>query len=140
MSATTFPRTEAAMTTTRIRKSIYWLTTGLGAFALIAIGTADVLHVPAMMAGLTHLGYPAYFATILGIWKLLGSVAILSPGRPRLKEWAYAGVFFVLSGAAISHTVSRDPLARALVPLVLLVIMAMSWALQSARQAVIDRA
>ena len=84
-----------------------------------------------------HLGYPAYLATILGVWKLLGSTAILSPGHPRLKEWAYAGMFFTLTGAALSHTVSGDPVANILVPLVLLGFVMTSWALQSARQAVI---
>jgi hypothetical protein len=136
MSATTFPTTQNAMTTTRTRKILYWLTTEFGAFALTAIGAADLLRVPAIMTGLTHLGYPAYFATILGVWKLLGSAAILSPGRPRLKEWSYAGMFFTLTGAAMSHTISGDPVANVIVPLVLLGMLATSWALQPARQAV----
>ena len=106
-------------------------------FALTAIGASDLLHAPPMMAGLKHLGYPAYFATILGIWKLLGSAAILSPRHPRLKEWAYAGVFFTLTGAAVSHAVSGDPIPNILVPVVLLGFVMTSWALQSARQGVV---
>jgi hypothetical protein len=60
------------------------------------------------MAGLAHLGYPTYFATIIGVWKLLAVTAILAPGLPRLKEWAYARLFFVLSGSATSHTILGD--------------------------------
>jgi len=137
MSSTAFPSAQNAITTTRFRKILYWLATGLGAFALTAIGAADVLRVPAIVTGLVHLGYPAYFATILGIWKLLGSAAMLSPGRPRLKEWAYAGIFFTLTGAAMSHAISGDPVGNIMVPLVLLGIVATSWALQPARGALV---
>jgi hypothetical protein len=68
MSATPFPTTQAPSTTTIVRKILYRLTTGFGAFGLAAIGAAELLRVPAFMAALTHLGYPAYFATILGVW------------------------------------------------------------------------
>jgi len=124
-------------TTTKGKQVLYWASTGFAAFALAAIGIANLLRVPAIVAGLVHLGYPAYLASILGAWKLLGSAAILSPGHPRLKEWAYAGMFFTLTGAALSHTISGDPVANILVPLVLLAFVMTSWALQSARQAVI---
>jgi len=131
------PVTATARTTTKSKKVLYWASTGFTVLALTVIAALDLLRVPAVMAGLIHLGYPAYFATILGVWKLLGSAAILSPGHPRLKEWAYAGMFFTLTGAALSHTVSGDPVANILVPLVLLGFVMTSWALQSARQAVI---
>jgi uncharacterized membrane protein YphA (DoxX/SURF4 family) len=103
----------------------------------MAIGVANVLRAPSAIAGLKHLGYPAYFATILGVWKLLGCAAILSPKHPRLKEWAYAGMFFSLTGAAFSHTVSGDPIGKILFPVVLLGFVMTSWTLQSARQAVV---
>jgi len=125
--------TTTARTTTRGKKVLYWTSTGFTVFALTVIGASDLLHAPAMIVGLKHLGYPAYFATILGIWKLLGSAAILSPRHPRLKEWAYAGVFFTLTGAAISHAVSGDPIVNILVPVVLLGFVMTSWTLQSAR-------
>jgi len=131
------PVTTTARTTTKGKKVLYWASTGFTVLALTIIAASDLLRVPAVIAGLIHLGYPAYFATILGVWKLLGSAAILSPGHPRLKEWAYAGMFFTLTGAALSHTVSGDPVANILVPLVLLGFVMTSWALQSARQAVI---
>jgi len=129
--------TKSTGTTTRNKKALYWASTGFAAFALMAIGIANLLRAPSIITGLNHLGYPAYVATILGIWKLLGSAAILSPKHPRLKEWAYAGIFFTLTGAAISHTVSGDPVGNILVPVVLLGFVMTSWAMQSAREAVL---
>jgi hypothetical protein len=81
------------------------------------------------MEGLAHLGYPTYFATIVGTWELLGAAAIVAPELPRVKEWAYAGMFFALSGAARSHAASGDPVSKVLVPLVVLGAAAVSWTL-----------
>ena len=64
---------------------------------------AELIRVPATIEGMEALGYPAYFVTIIGVWKVLGSVALLAPGFPRLKEWAYAGIFFNMTGACASH-------------------------------------
>lgn len=124
-------------TTTKSRKVFYWVTTGIVAFALTALGAADLLRVPAIREGLKHLGYPVYFATILGVWKLLGVAAIVAPGLPRIKEWAYAGMFFVLTGAAVSHAVSGHSVGHILFPLVLLGVVMTSWVLRPAREAVI---
>ena len=121
-------------TTSRIA---YWATTGFAAIALGAIGAADLLRVPEIMEGLAHLGYPVYFATILGTWMLLGSGAILAPGLSRVKEWAYAGMFFTLTGAALSHAASGDPVGKILVPLLVLGAVVASWALQPARRTVL---
>lgn len=82
------------------------------------------------MEGMTHLGYPAYFVSILSVWKTLGGVAVLAPRLPRLKEWAYAGMFFDLSGAAASHASVGDPAGKIATPLVILGIVAASWALR----------
>ena len=70
--------------------------------------------------------------SILGTWKLLGAAAIVVPGLPRLKEWAYAGILLELSGAALSHAAAGDPAGKVAVPLVLLVLAAVSWALRPA--------
>ncbi len=86
-----------------------------------------------MIEGLAHLGYPAYFATILGAWKLAGVAAILAPGLPRVKEWAYAGFSFALTGAALSHVAAGDPLGNVVAPLVPLGLMLASWVLRGAR-------
>jgi hypothetical protein len=81
----------------------YWITTVLVAFFIGGGGLAQVARVPGTVDGFVHiLHYPAYFVTILGVWKVLGVIAILVPRFPRLKEWAYAGIFFDLTGAAAS--------------------------------------
>jgi hypothetical protein len=108
----------------------YWATTGLTALAFAFGGLADVMLIPDVRAGFAHLGYPAYLAVILGIWKLLGAATILAPGLPRLKEWAYAGMFFDLTGAAASHAAAGDPAPGVLTPLLLLAIVVASWALR----------
>jgi hypothetical protein len=73
------------------------------AFFIGGGGVAQVAHVKGTVDGFVHiLGYPPYFVTILGVWKVLGVIAILVPRFPRLKEWAYAGIFFDLTGAAAS--------------------------------------
>jgi uncharacterized membrane protein YphA (DoxX/SURF4 family) len=81
----------------------YWITTALVVFELALGGLWDILRVPQVRGLIERLGYPLYFLVILGIWKLLGAVALVIPGFPRLKEWAYAGVFFDLTGAVSSQ-------------------------------------
>ena len=81
----------------------YWITTILVAFPMASGGAMQVARVPATVEGFVNiLHYPAYFVTILGVWKVLGAIAILIPRFPRLKEWAYAGIIFDLTGAAAS--------------------------------------
>ena len=85
------------------RTVAYWVTTALVEFELILGGIWDVLRTQ-HVRGLIHLlGYPEYFLIILGVWKLLGAVALVMPGFPRLKEWTYAGVIFNFTGAIASH-------------------------------------
>ena len=79
---------------------------------------------------MTHLGYPLYFASILGMWKLLGAIAIVAPGLPRVKEWAYAGFFFDLTAAAASRAFVGDSSADVIAPLVFLVLVLASWMLR----------
>jgi len=80
------------------RNVIYWITTALLVFELGLGGVWDVLRVPQVRGVIDRLGYPAYFLVILGVWKLLGAVAMVIPRFPRLKEWAYAGVVLNLTG------------------------------------------
>ena len=82
---------------------------------------------PPGVFGITHLGYPVYFLTILGIWKILGVVALLIPKFPLLKEWAYAGFFFAMSGAVFSHIALGDPMSEIAPSLVLLILIVVSW-------------
>src|SRR5258708_2656379 len=101
----------------KTRRIAYWVTTGLTAFALLAGGAAALARPASLMEGMTHLGYPAYFVGILGVWKVLGGVAVLAPRLPRLKEWAYAGMLFDLPGAAASHAALGDPAGKIAAPL-----------------------
>ena len=110
----------------------YWTTTILTALAFLTGGAAYLVRADVPVRGIVELGYPAYFVTVLGTWKLLGGLAILMPRLPRLKEWAYAGIAFDLTGAAFSHAALGDPVLKAIVPLVLLGIAAASWALRPA--------
>jgi hypothetical protein len=108
----------------------YWVTTALIALAFGAGGMLDILRAPAVEQVFTHLGYPGYFAIILGIYKVLGAIAVLAPGLPRLKEWAYAGMLFDLTGAVASHAAVGDPHGTFVSPLVVLGLVAASWALR----------
>ncbi len=113
-----------------MRSAGYWTTTTIIAIAFLSGGAAYLAGAGFALQGMLALGYPAYFVTILGAWKALGAIAILGPRSPRLKEWAYAGIAFDLSGAALSHVAVGDPAAKVLAPLVMLGIAAASWALR----------
>jgi hypothetical protein len=103
--------------------------------AALASGAATQLAaLPASVERMQSLGYPLYVLTILGTWKLLAVAALLAPRLPRLKEWAYAGIFFDLTGAAASHAFSGDA-AGVTAPIVLLLIAAASWALRPPERA-----
>lgn len=108
----------------------YWVATGLIAFAMGAGGLMDLMQPPELMEGMRHLGYPDYFATVLGLWKVAGAIAILAPGLPLLKEWAYAGIVFDLTGAAASHAFAGDDAGKVVTPLVLVGIALASWFLR----------
>ncbi len=86
----------------------YWTTTIIGVFVLLSGGAAELTHQRKTVAGTVLLGYPVYFVTILGFWKVLGGIALLAPRFPRLKEWAYAGTFFDFTGATASHATCGD--------------------------------
>jgi hypothetical protein len=112
------------------KKIGYWAATGLVAFAIGMGGVMDLVAPPDLVEGMAHLGYPAYFMLILGLWKVAGAVVLLLPRTPLLKEWAYAGIAFDLTGAAASHAFSGDTLSQVLTPLVILGLLAASWALR----------
>ena len=115
------------------RNAIYWVTTALLALELVLGGVWNVLRVPQVHVIIDRLGYPAYFLVILGVWKLLGAVAVIVPRFPRLKEWAYAGVVFNLTGAFVSNLASGVTDTGTLAYLVLMMgVTATSWALRPA--------
>lgn len=115
------------------RNAIYWVTTALLALELVLGGVWDVLRVPQVHVVIDRLGYPPYFLVILGIWKILGAVAVTVPRFPRLKEWAYAGVVFDLTGALVSNLASGVTDTGTLAFLLLMMgVTATSWALRPA--------
>ena len=108
----------------------YWIITTTLALALLSGGFAGLIQRPENVEFMTHMGYPVYFASIIGFWKLLGGVAILSPGFPRLKEWAYAGIFFNMTGAAASHVFAGSAVWHVVVTLSFALLAVASWALR----------
>ncbi len=115
---------------TNTKALAYWTTTLILALALFSGGAAQLIHQPDTMRGMTQLGYPVYFITLLGFWKVLGAIALLAPRFPRLKEWAYAGVFFEMTGAAVSHAAAGDPAWHVAVTLGFALLTLASWALR----------
>jgi len=116
----------------KMRTIAYWTSTVLVAAECAIGGVMDVLGLPPFTGVMAHLGYPAYFGAILGIWKILGAVAVLAPGVPRLKEWAYAGVFFNMTGAVASHLCVGDGASALVTPTVFTALLVTSWALRPA--------
>lgn len=125
------------MKTGTLKTTAYWATTILGPASFVIGGVAQLSHAEQPVAMMAHLGYPAYFLNILGLWKLLGAVVVVLPGLPLLKEWAYAGFFFALTAATASHLFAGDPLfaprpEQAAPPLFFLALVVASWALRPA--------
>src|SRR5262249_1256178 len=118
--------------TMRSKSRSYWVVTAMVAFFIGSGGAAELMQVPGNIEGLVHLGYPPYFATIIGFWKVLGAIAILVPGFPRLKEWAYAGIFFNMTGAAATGVFTHSAEWHVIVDLVLAAFTIASWALRPA--------
>ncbi len=116
--------------TTKAKTIGYWATTGLLGLGAVSGGAAQLARAPANVEAVVALGYPVYLLTILGLWKVLAAAALLAPGLPRLKEWAYAGLFFDFTGAAASHLVCHDAAWHAITTLVLAGITIASWALR----------
>lgn len=116
----------------------YWAVTLLIALETLVGGVTDLVHgkqilvfgSPVAEIVVTHLGYLLYFLRIIGFWKLLGGIVLLIPSYPRLKEWAYAGIFFELSGAAASWLAFEHNVGEAIAPAILAVLALVSWALR----------
>ncbi len=108
-------------------KIIYWIATIWLSLGMVSTGIVQLMRIQEEVDVFANLGYPAYLMTILGIWKILGVVAILIPKYPLLKEWAYAGFFFAMSGAVFSHFAVGDKAIHYFGPVLLLVLIAASW-------------
>jgi len=114
----------------KYRTISYWTCTVVVAFMFVSGGICYVIGLPPVVEGVLHLGYPRYFVTLLGVWKVHGGIAILLPGFPRLKEWAYAGMIFDLTAAAVSSAATGNAWWHILAPLSVAALVVASWALR----------
>jgi uncharacterized membrane protein len=112
---------------TKRNKIIYWVATALLSFGMLGSGISQILHVKEMNELIAHVGYPLYFMYIIGVWKILGVIVILIPNFKLLKEWAYAGFFFLMTGALISHLFMGDGGNAIFGPLFQTVFIVSSW-------------
>jgi hypothetical protein len=118
-------------------KIIYWVATIWLALGMVSTGIVQLSKMKEEVDKMTQLGYPLYFLTILGIWKMLGAVAVLVPKFPSLKDWAYAGFFFAMSGAVFSHVASGSAAGDFFGPMLLLTLTVVSWYFRPASRKVI---
>jgi uncharacterized membrane protein YphA (DoxX/SURF4 family) len=125
---------------TKRNKIIYWIATVWLALGMLATGAVQLFKGKAGQGGvemIEHLGYPVYLLIILGVWKILGVVAVLIPKFPLLKEWAYAGFFFIMTGAICSHIAIGDPMNEIFPSLLLLTLTVASWYFRPADKKII---
>jgi uncharacterized membrane protein YphA (DoxX/SURF4 family) len=123
---------------TKRNKIVYWIATIWLALGMVSTGGVQLLRSQADIDLMTRLGYPLYLLTILGIWKILGVAAVLIPKFPLLKEWAYAGFFFAMSGAIISHIASGSPMSEMFGPALLLFLTVVSWYFRPSNRKIIS--
>ncbi|WP_316632637.1 DoxX family protein [uncultured Flavobacterium sp.] len=112
---------------TKRNKIIYWIATLWLSLGMVATGIVQLIKMKEETVMMTHLGYPLYFLTLLGVWKILGVIAVLIPKFSLLKEWAYAGFFFAMSGAVFSHLAIGDAPKELFGPVLLIVLTVISW-------------
>ena len=117
---------------TKKNKIIYWIATIWLSLGMLSTAIVQLLKTEDEVEMMTRLGYPIYFLTIIGVCKILGVIAVLFPKFPLLKEWAYAGFFFTMSGAVISHLIVGDEIKEIFGPTLLLVLTVVSWHFRSA--------
>jgi hypothetical protein len=108
-------------------KIIYWIATLWLSLGMFSTGLVQLLQLKDGATMFNHLGYPLYLAPILGVWKMLGVMTILMPRLPLVKEWAYAGFFFAMTGAVISHAAVGDSAKEFFGPVLLIVLTVVSW-------------
>jgi len=108
-------------------KIIYWIATVWLSLGMLSTGIVQLLQLEENIQSMELLGYPMYLLSILGVCKILGVIVILIPKFPLLKEWAYAGFFFVMTGAIVSHLAIGDEVITLFGPTLLLVLTVTSW-------------
>lgn len=123
---------------TKRNKIIYWVATLWLALGMLSSGIVQLIQLDEEAKLFEHLGYPLYFLTIIGIWKILGVMVVLLPKFPLVKEWTYAGFFFAMSGAVISHIAVGDALIESFGPLLLIILTVVSWYFRPADRKIIS--
>lgn len=118
-------------------KIIYWVATIWLALGMVSTGVVQLIKMQEEVVNFTSIGYPGYLMTIIGSWKMLGVVALLVPKFPLLKEWAYAGFFFAMTGAVISHLASGHGASEIFGPALLLILTVVSWYFRPADRKII---
>lgn len=121
----------------KTKKIIYWIATIWLSMGMLSTGIVQLLQLEQDTARMAYLHYPTYLLTLLGIWKIGGVIAVLIPKFPILKEWAYAGFFFTMSGAAFSHIASGSPMSEIFPSILLLVLTVVSWYFRPAGRKVV---
>lgn len=111
----------------RAAKITYWITTLWLALGMTSTGVVQIIGIKEQAEVIEKLGYPEHLMPYLGVWKLLGVIAILIPKFPLLKEWTYAGFFFLMAGAIFSHIAINDDLLTLFGPVLLVVLTLLSW-------------
>jgi hypothetical protein len=99
------------------KRIVYWVATLFVSVTALVAGTMDVLRMEPLYGIVLHLGFPAWFAPMLGTWKILGAVVLVTPRHPLLKEWAYAGMFFDYTTAVVAHAATGDAPSTLIGPL-----------------------
>lgn len=117
---------------TKKKKISYWFFTGWLALGMISTGIVQLIRQPEEVAKFQSLGYPVYLMTLIGVWKMLGTLVVLAPRLPLLKEWAYAGFAFTMTGALASHIAVGAPATDSIPSVLLLTITVISWFLRPA--------
>jgi len=123
---------------TKRNKIIYWISTIWLALGMLSSGIVQLFKVKAEIDFIINMGYPVYFLTILGVWKILGVVTVLTLKFPLLEEWAYASFFFAMSGAVFSHIASGDSVNEIFSSLLLLILTVVSWYFRPADRKIIS--
>jgi hypothetical protein len=121
----------------KARKIIYWIATIWLSLGMLSTGIVQLFKMKEETEFITSMGYPDFFLTILGLSKILGVIVLLIPKFPLLKEWAYAGFFFTMSGAVYSHIAAGNSMGEIFPPLLLLFLTAVSWYFRPAERKLI---
>lgn len=108
----------------------YWVVTLWLSLGMLSSAVVQLIRMPDVLQSFKRLEYPEYLLVLLGVWKILGIIALIAPRMPLIKEWAYAGFFFVATGALVSHIAVGDGFGEMFPSVLLLILICVSWYLR----------